>query len=362
MTDIFKQRSQKVLGQLQRQGVDALILFPSVEMFYLTGMSVGLTERPFAAIVPVNGEPVWYIPRLEQGLRGRKTWITAAETWSHYPFENLAELLKRRGLANATLGVCERTPWGWIASLQALLTGARFVDATPAVDSVRMVKADDELAAMRRSCDIVDKSVTKGFANLREGMTEKELADIIRGEMIAQGADIDFCIALFGERAAMPHGGPGDRTLRTGDVVLVDAGNYWQLYLSDITRTVVFGQPTERQQHIWNTVLAANLAAQAAAKPGVLCEDLDAVARKVIDDAGMGEYFIHRLGHGIGLQGHEQPYLDKGSRIALEPGMTFTIEPGIYIPGELGVRIENTVLCTQTAAEPLTKMPITIQP
>jgi Xaa-Pro dipeptidase len=215
---------------------------------------------------------------------------------------------------------------------------------------------------MRRACEIVDRAVEAGLARLREGMTEKELNAIICADLTRQGAPTDFCIVLFGERAALPHGVGGGRKLRKGDVVLVDAGCFWQGYVSDITRTVVFGEPTARQRMVWDTVLAANQAAQAAARPGTICEDLDAVARKVITDAGLGEYFVHRLGHGIGLQGHEHPYLDKGSKIALEPGMTFTIEPGVYISGELGVRLENTLLCTPTGAEPLTKMKFSIAP
>jgi Xaa-Pro dipeptidase len=219
-----------------------------------------------------------------------------------------------------------------------------------------MVKSEDELDYIRKSCRITDEALGAAFQSLREGMTEIELNSIISDGMKRLGGVPQFGIVLFGNRAALPHGTPSTRKLSKGDIILVDTGASYEGYYSDITRTIVFGKPTGRQQRIWDIVLRANKLAFEAIKPGTTCENADKVAREVITEAGFGKYFIHRLGHGIGLQGHEHPYLVGGNRLALEVDMTFSIEPGIYIVGEIGVRTEDTALCTKNGCESLTHL------
>ena len=191
---------------------------------------------------------------------------------------------------------------------------------------------------------------------MRTGMTEKELAGIITAEIRSNGGGAGYAGVLFGERAALPHGQPGERTLEPGDCVLVDMGTKVHGYSSDITRTVFYGEPTARHTEIYDLVHEANRVAYEAVRPSVSCGELDSVARKVIEDGGYGEYFIHRLRHGVGLQGHEHPYIVQGNELELEPGMTFTIEPGIYIVGEIGIRVEDTVVCTAGGCERLTRL------
>jgi Xaa-Pro dipeptidase len=186
-------------------------------------------------------------------------------------------------------------------------------------------------------------------------MTEAELSATFTTEMKNLGGSLTFTDVLFGERAALPHGNPGEIRLKPGDTILVDMGCTIHGYWSDVTRTVFYGEPSSRLKEIYNIVLRANLAAFEAVKPGVTCESIDETARKVIRDAGYGKYFIHRLGHGVGLQIHEHPYIVRNNKLRLEPGMVFSNEPGVYIVGELGIRVEDTVICTQTGCESLTK-------
>ncbi|RJS89031.1 aminopeptidase P family protein [Candidatus Bathyarchaeota archaeon] len=364
LSGVFKRRAEKAIGLLRGRGVEGLLLFPGVELFYLTGFSIGLSERPSAALIPFEGEPVLIVPELERELRGQRPWIREVETWREEedPFDLIAENLRRRGLSRSKVGICETAPWGWVKRLEERLPTARFVDASEVVNSLRMVKEEGELDRIRRACGITDRAVEAGFQGLEEGMTELELASAIREEMRRLGGMPQFCLVLFGEKAALPHGRPGERRLRRGDVVLVDAGASVDGYFSDLTRTVVFGEATARQRRIWEVVLRANRAAFEAIRPGTTCEEADGAARRVIEEEGFGEFFIHRLGHGVGLQVHEHPYLVKGNRMPLRPGMTFTIEPGIYIVGEIGVRIEDTALCTPEGCESLTGMRRSLEP
>ena len=187
-------------------------------------------------------------------------------------------------------------------------------------------------------------------------MTEKELATILASKIQAIGGMVGFNLVLFGERAALPHGRPSERELKHGDCVLVDVGAIIHGYYSDLTRTVFYGEPTARQVEIYDIVREVNRDSYESVKPGVTCGKLDEIARGIIEEEGYGDYFIHRLGHGIGLQGHERPYIVRNNDLELEPGMTFTIEPGIYIVGEIGVRVEDTVVVTSGGCETLTRL------
>ena len=362
VTDVFQERASRAQGLLRKRGVDGLLLLPEVELFYLTGFRIDITERPSAAIIPFDGQPRFVVPGLEKELRGTRSWITRVDTWDDAPFEALARGLRDSGLERATIGVGERVPWGWIRRIEEQLPRIKFVSVTEAIESLRMVKDAHELELIRRACAITDRAAEAGFAALREGITELDLEAVIRSEMTRLGGLPQFCLVLFGERAALPHGMPSSRKLSTGDVVLVDTGCSLEGYMSDITRTVVFGQPSPRQRHVWETVLRAKNAAFEAIRPGMTCHQADAIARGIIQQAGLGEFFIHRLGLGLGLLCHEHPYLAKGNAQALEAGMTFTIEPGVYIPGELGVRLEDSVVLTAGGCRNLTQMKIAIEP
>lgn len=358
MTDFHKERADKVIEGMKEGGAEALILFPGTDIAYYTGFPIGMSERLNAALIPFDGDPVFIVNELEKELRGMKPWITDVDVWLEHedPVVIMAENMERLGLGGAVVGLAENAPWGWVIRLQALLPGVHFVDATSYLAYGRMVKTDQELDWMRMACAITDRALESSFEQLHTGMTEKELAATISASLRSQGGEAGFMGVLFGEKAALPHGRTGDAELKPGDGILVDMGTRIHGYASDLTRTVFYGEPTERQREIYGIVKEANQAAYDAVKPGVTCGALDGVARTVISDAGYGDYFIHRLGHGIGLDVHEHPYIVRNSELELEPNMAFTIEPGIYIVGEVGVRVEDSVVCTEEGCERLTRM------
>jgi Xaa-Pro aminopeptidase len=358
MIEFHKEKAEKVIESLKSGGAEALLLFPGADIGYYTGFSIGPSERLAAALIPSDGEPVLVVNKLEGELRGQKTWIEDVDVWLEHedPVETLAQNIERLGLAGAVIGLAEDAPWGWVNRLKERLPAVHFVDASGYLGETRMVKSQQELDWMRMACAITDRALEAGFERLKTGMTEKELASILTSEIQSLGGEVGFGLVLFGERAALPHGQPSDRNLEPGDAILVDTGAIVRGYYSDLTRTVFYGEPTDRQREIYQVVYDANRVAKEAVRPGVKCESLDETARRVIEDAGYGEYFIHRLGHGIGLQGHERPYIVKNNGLELEPGMTFTIEPGIYIVGEIGVRVEDTVVCTTAGCESLTRL------
>ncbi len=358
MADFHKEKAEKVIEVMRDGGADALLLFPGVDIGYYTGFSIGMSERLAAALITFDGESVIVVNELERELRGQRPWIEDVDIWLEHedPIGLLVENIERLGLGDAVIGIAEDAPWGWVNRLQAKLPGVHFVDASPYLSHERMVKSPQELDWMRMACAITDRALETGFEQLHTGITEKQLAADITSELQAGGGEMGFAGVLFGDRAALPHGYPSERELKPGNGVLVDIGTKIHGYFSDITRTVFYGEPSARQREIFDAVLKANSVAYEAIRPGVTCESLDAVARKVIEDAGFGEYFIHRLGHGVGLQGHEHPYIVRNNGLELEPGMTFTIEPGIYIVGEIGVRVEDTVVCTTSGCERLTRL------
>jgi len=358
MTDFHKEKADKAIEDLRAGGADALLLFPGADIGYYTGFSIGPSERLAAALIPFAADPVLVVNQLEAELRGQKPWISDVDTWLEHedPVEILAENFERLDLDGAVVAINEDAPWGWIKRLGDRLPGLLFVDATSHLSRIRMVKSPQEVDWMRMACAITDKALETGFEKMRTGMTESDLAGIITAEIRTSGGGAGYAGVLFGERAALPHGRPGKRELEPGDCVLVDMGTKIHGYSSDLTRTVFYGEPTARHAEIYDLVYEANRVAYEAVRPGVACGELDSIARKVVEDGGYGEHFIHRLGHGVGLQGHERPYIVQGNEVELEPGMTFTIEPGIYIVGEVGVRVEDTVVCTPEGCERLTRL------
>ena len=357
MSEFNRQRANELMEDLKKGGFDALLLFPGQNIGYYTGFNIGLSERPAVALIPIKGKPIFIVNQLEEELRGQKPWFAEKAIWLEHedPIQLIAETIKKQGLGSAKIGIPEEAPWGWVNKLQATLPDARLVDASEQIGYTRMVKTPQELDWVRMACHIADKALETGFSMLHTGMTEAELSEILTSEMRRLGGGQSFSGVLFGERAALPHGYPGDRRLKPGEAILVDMGCTVHGYWSDITRTVFYGEPNKQQREIYEIVLKANRAAFEAVKPNATCESVDNAARRVIEDAGYGKYFIHRLGHGIGLQIHEYPYIVRNNKQRLVPGMIFSDEPGIYIVGEIGVRVEDTVTCTQSGCESLTK-------
>lgn len=243
-------------------------------------------------------------------------------------------------------------------NLQNHLNTKNFEDISSVIEQMRVVKNEDEIDKMIVAGELADEAIQIGMSLLKEGITEQEVAATIDMEMKKRGvSEMSFStLVLFGDHAASPHGNPGVRTLKQNELVLFDLGVIIDGYASDASRTVAFGEVSKKEKEIYEVVLAAQRAAQESVKPGIQAGELDRIARKVIEDAGYGEYFTHRLGHGIGKTAHEFPSINGTNDTILEPGMCFSIEPGIYIPGEVGVRIEDCVYVTDDGCEPFTTM------
>jgi len=349
-------RAQRLLAE---SGLDAVVVGPGSSLRYFTGAEWGLSERFLGMVLGREGEPVWVVPAFEKDRALEQVRIgTDVRPWDEHesPFPLVARALADHGVGTGRIGIEETLPFAFSDGIGQALPAARLSSATPVTAGCRMVKDAHEVALVRRACAVTLAAFRAVFASLAEGQTGSQVSGWIAAAFRRLGVG-GGALVLFGPDAAFPHGTTKPKSLARGDVVLVDGGCRVHGYESDVTRTAVFGaRPTDRQRHVWDLVRKAQEAAFGTARPGVECQAVDAAARKVIEDGGFGpgyRYFTHRLGHGIGLDGHEWPYMVRGNTTKLLAGMTFTDEPGIYIPGELGIRHEDTVAVTETGCENL---------
>jgi Xaa-Pro dipeptidase len=348
-------RAQALLAD---SGLDAIVVGPGSSLRYFTGAEWGLSERFFGFVLGRRGDPVWVVPGFERD-RGLEQIKVGGDVraWQEdeSPHALVARALQDLGGAGR-VGIEETMPFAFSDGIAQAAPALRFASAIPVSAGCRMVKDAHELALMRRAAEVTLRAHRAVFESLREGLTVSEAAAWSAAAHRRLGAR-GGSLVLFGPDAAFPHGTEKPRPLRAGDVVLIDGGGRVHGYASDITRTAVFGAPpSDRQRRVWDVVRKAQQAAFAAARPGVECQAIDAAARTVIEDSGFGpgyKYLTHRLGHGIGLDGHEWPYMVRGNATKLVAGMTFTDEPGIYVPGELGIRHEDAVVVTETGCENL---------
>jgi Xaa-Pro dipeptidase len=272
------------------------------------------------------------------------------------PYTLIASSLKERGLATGKLGIEETVKFVFADGIGKAMPAATVTSATTITAGCRMIKSPAELALMRLASSVTLQAYEAAWKSVREGMTEREFGAVIGSAYQALGFQ-GFSSVTVGEYSASPHGSTQPQKIREGTIVMIDDGCRVEGYNSDITRTFVLGKPTDKMRQVFEIVHKAQSAALAAARPGVPCEAVDAAARKVIEDAGYGpgyKYFTHRVGHGLGMDGHEWPYLVRGNKLPLAPHMTFSDEPGIYIPGEFGVRLEDDMHITDSGAELLT--------
>jgi len=351
-------RLTKLLEPLQTSGMDALALNPSPSLIYLTGLHFHLSERPVVAIFTADHAPVIVLPELEMlKLTGLPYEVTAFP----YP-ENPAEwdgvfrrAVQSLGLDGKRIGVEPRAMR--LLEFRHVKAGAPeadFPDASDVVSRLRVRKDADEIAAMRKAVKVAQSALEATLPLLKVGMSEKELAAELVVQLLRNGSQSEMPFAPIvsgGPNSANPHASPSERRLQPGDLLVVDWGACVDGYISDLTRTFAVREVEAEYRKIHQIVLEANAAGRAAAKPGVPCANVDKAAREVIDKAGYGLYFTHRTGHGIGMEGHEEPYMRGDNMQLLEPGMAFTVEPGIYLPGSNGVRIEDNVVITEDGAE-----------
>jgi Xaa-Pro dipeptidase len=349
------------LGRAQRlmadAGLDAIVMASGSSLGYFTGAEWGISERFFGAVLTRDGDPAWVTPAFEkQRALEQIQHGTDVRAWEEHesPYALVAGILRDRNVAGGRIGIEEAMPFVFGDGIAKSAPGARIESATPVTAGCRMIKDAHEIALMRRACEITIAAHRAVFQSLKEGLSQAQVSELSVAAHQRLGAR-GGALVLFGKDAAFPHGTTKPQPLKAGDVVLVDGGCRVEGYSSDITRTGVFGAPpTERQRKVWDVVRQAQDAAFRAARPGVEGQAVDAAARKVIEDAGFGpeyKYFTHRLGHGIGLDGHEWTNFVRGNTTPIRPGMCFSDEPGIYIYGEMGIRHEDTIFITESGAE-----------
>jgi len=351
---------QTLMGEYELGGI---ALNPGPTMTYLTGLHFHLMERPTVLVITASGKMALVLPELEAGKLVEMPIKIEAFTYSDDP-ETRPEAFSRAAayvhLAGDDVGVeATRMRFLELTYLGDAFPELGFIDASACLAQLRMMKDADELEKMRQAARIAQVALLETLKGVRVGMTEKELANQLIIQLLSAGSDPDLPfspIVSFGENTANPHSMPTDRALRPGDLLLVDWGASCEGYLSDITRTFTFGDVDPELLKISALVLRANAAGRAAGRPEVEAGAVDRAARAVIVEAGYGDAFIHRTGHGLGLEAHEEPYMFDGNPRVLSPGMTYTIEPGIYLPGKGGVRIEDDVVITETGSDSLTDL------
>src|SRR5262245_26431461 len=350
-------RAQKLMAE---QGLDAVVLASGTSLVYFTGAQWGMSERFLGAVLTREGEPAWVTPAFEKKRAEEQVQVgTDIRAWEEHesPYALVAGILKDRK-ATGRVGVEETMPFVFADGIAKAVPAARVESATPVSAGCRMIKDAHEIALMRRACEITVAAHRAVFASLKEGMTQSQVSRL-SSEAHRRLGMTGGSLVLFGADAAFPHGTTKPQPLKAGSVVLIDGGGRLHGYASDITRTAVFGAPpTERQRTVWDLVRRAQEAGMKAARVGAECQSVDAAARKVIEDGGFGpdyKFLTHRLGHGIGMDGHEWTYLVRGNATKLRPGMCFSNEPGVYIYGEMGIRHEDIIFITDNGAENMTR-------
>jgi len=351
----YEARQEKARGLMAANKVDGLFLTGSTNLAYFTTVGWGTSERTFGVLLGRKGSPVWVCPAFE--LERAKELIPPGQqirVWEEHesPYKLIAGIMKDLGVGSGRLGINPSTSAFVYYGIRRDAPGLELVDGAVVTEGCRGTKTEKEIAYMDLANRITKLAYREGFKQLREGMSQRDLSALISSAHSKMGASGGGG-PQFGSSTAFPHGSRIPRTLREGEVVMVDGGCGVEGFRSDVTRTVVLGKPMDQQRAVWDIVKKAQTAALQAARPGVRCQDVDAAARKVVEEAGYGpgyKYFAHRVGHGIGMEGHEYPYLVKGNTLKLVPGMTFSNEPGIYIFGEFGVRTEDCMVVTENGS------------
>ncbi|HKP28046.1 MAG TPA: Xaa-Pro peptidase family protein [Gemmatimonadales bacterium] len=356
-----KARIAKARRLLAENDFGAFMLTGGTSLRYFTNINWWLSERLLTVVIPREGRPFVVCPAFERDRAQEQINDGPFEgdadimTWEEHenPWALLAGGLRDRGAATARIGIEETTYWVYSDGLAKELPTATLTSGTPITAGCRMVKSPAEIALMRLASQVTLKAYKAAWQCLREGMTQGDFAELVRLAHERLGFSGDAGVQV-GPASALPHGSAKPQVVREGTILLMDGGCSVGGYSSDLSRTFVLGKASDRMKQVFEIEHRAQTTALKTARPGLPCEAVDAAARAVIVDAGFGpgyKYFTHRVGHGMGMDGHEWPYLVKGNTLPLSPGMVFSDEPGIYIPGEFGVRLEDDMLITESGAE-----------
>jgi len=355
----FARRIERAQEELKTRKLDLLVVEPSTNFQYFTGYNPGRSERLILLMVPASGPPVIVCPSFEVERIKRNTVISDARGWEEQ--ENPWNLVAKAVGPSGVVGIEPTTSYQSYRRLSRTLPRWRFEDGALVTERLRIIKSPEEIALIRQAIAATEASIAATFTQLAVGMSERDVSALLSREMASRGSP-GGGLVQFGPSSALPHGGPSAGRLTRETVVLIDAGSRVEGYTSDITRTIWFGDaPSDEFKKVYNIVHDAQTAAVENAKPNVTqCQEVDRAARKVISDAGYGQYFTHRLGHGMGMDGHEAPYMVEGNTTRMEPGIVFSDEPGIYQLGKFGVRIEDDCTMTPNGVEFLSHRPAKI--
>jgi Xaa-Pro dipeptidase len=353
-------RVEKARRLMAEGKVDALMLCSGMSLIYFTNIRWSGGERLFTCVLPANGDPFFVCPAFEEDRAreqialGPFAGTADVRTWHEHesPYERVAQGLADRGIRTGRLGVEETVDFVFSDGVSKAARGITLTSGTPVTAGCRMIKDAHELELMQLASNVTLKAYEAAYKSLTEGMTQTDFARLVSSAHARLGFEGGAGVQV-GEFSALPHGSITPQTVKEGTILLIDGGCNIEGYQSDLSRTFVLGKATGKMKQVFEIERRAQDAALAAAKPGVPCEAVDAAARQVIVEAGYGpdyKYFTHRVGHGIGMDWHEWPYLVRGNTTPLRPGMTFSDEPGIYIRGEFGVRLEDDMVITEDGA------------
>ncbi|WP_078545109.1 M24 family metallopeptidase [Litchfieldia alkalitelluris] len=362
----MKERLEKTTSWLKEKDISFGMLTSTANVFYLSGFYTEPHERLLALFVFQNEEPFLVCPNMEKTQAKASGWEYEIVGFSDTddPWELIKTALSKRNITPDKIAVeKEHMNIERYEKLHSLYPNSTFISAEEKLHTLRMIKDEKEAAILREAAKLADFGVEVGFNAIAKGKSELDVLGTIEFELKKKGIrKMSFdTMVLTGNKTASPHGKPGLELMTEGHFVLFDLGVILDGYCSDITRTVAFGDISEQQKEIYETVLAGQKAAVEASKPGAKIGDIDIAARSIITEAGYGDYFTHRVGHGLGIDVHEYPSLNSTNTMLLQPGMSYTVEPGIYFEGVGGVRIEDDLLITETGVEILTKFPKELQ-
>jgi Xaa-Pro dipeptidase len=359
--DELHERQERARQRMREDLIDAIVLMEGTSLRYFTGIRWWGGERAFALVLPAKGAAFYVCPAFEEG-RAREQIANAPEgrqpdirVWQEddNPYTLIAEGLSERGITSGTLGIEETVHFVFAEGITRAVPLATITSATPVTAGCRMIKSPHEIELMRLAAQVTLAAYEAAYRAVKDGMTQPQLEELVRKAHdqlgFSGGAEVQV-----GEFSAFPHGSVTPQVVHEGTIILMDGGCSVEGYQSDITRTYVLGKASDKMKTVFDIVHRAQSAALASARPGVECGAVDAAARKVITDAGYGpdyKYFTHRLGHGMGMDGHEWPYLVRGNATKLQANMTTSDEPGIYIRGEFGIRLEDDMHVTENGAE-----------
>ena len=360
-------RVEEVMSWMNDQNIEITFINSTENVYYLSNFYTDPHERLMGIFLFKNAKPLFVLPAMEANQLRAAGWGNEIIGYSDHenPWESIEKSIATRHLGKVDRVALEKEvlTYGRSEAFLSMFSNVQVVAVENKVNKMRVVKDEDEIAVMSRAAKMADFGVQVGIDALVEGITEMEVLAKIEYELKRKGIrEMSFStMVLFGEKSGDPHGNPGDRKLQVGDMVLFDLGVILEGYCSDITRTVAYKSVTDKQREIYQTVLAAEQASLEISKPGTRVGDLDTIARDIITEAGYGEYFPHRIGHGLGINVHEYPSMSHLNDDILKKGMVYTIEPGIYLPSIGGVRIEDDVLVTANGYKTLTQFPKELQ-